>query len=93
MASSLSGMFFRAIQTVKPHVPLIKFRKGGHRVPEAGHSSGPAVVQASAARVPAKGEAKVTVRPTIEDYQLPQRYRRLPLDESEINAINSGGAY
>ena len=30
----------------------------------------------------------VTSRPVIEDYQLPLKYRRKLLDESEINAIN-----
>lgn len=31
---------------------------------------------------------QVTLRPVIEDYQLPQRYRRRPLDENEIAYIN-----
>lgn len=29
--------------------------------------------------------------PTIEDWQLPNRYRRKPLDASEIEYINRGG--
>lgn len=33
-------------------------------------------------------KSRVTLRPVIEDYQLPQRYRRRPLDENEIAYIN-----
>lgn len=29
--------------------------------------------------------------PPIEDWQLPQRYRRRPLDQQEIDYINRGG--
>lgn len=31
---------------------------------------------------------QITLRPVIEDYQLPPRYRRQPLDENEIAYIN-----
>lgn len=31
---------------------------------------------------------QITLRPVIEDYQLPLRYRRQPLDENEIAYIN-----
>lgn len=31
--------------------------------------------------------------PSIEDWQLPNRYRRRPIDEKECDAINSGGAF
>jgi hypothetical protein len=33
-------------------------------------------------------KSHVTLRPVIEDYQLPPRYRRQPLDENEIAYIN-----
>lgn len=31
--------------------------------------------------------------PSIEDWELPPRYRRRTIDDKEIDAINSGGAY
>lgn len=31
--------------------------------------------------------------PAIDDWQLPPRYRRRPIDLKEVDAINSGGAY
>jgi len=34
------------------------------------------------------GKQGTTVRATIEDYQLPLKYRRQPLDEKEIEYIN-----
>ncbi|KAI5744263.1 hypothetical protein M8J76_000652 [Diaphorina citri] len=72
----------RSVSTVKPHVPLIKFR--GSKLPSSG---GHSVESQSSSK------ASASQRPIIEDYQLPQRYRRARLDEAEINAINSGGAY
>ncbi|KAK3927511.1 28S ribosomal protein S36, mitochondrial [Frankliniella fusca] len=71
------------VQTVKPHVPLIKFRKGS---PAHGHSA--------ASGSPSSGVARGNVvlsRGTIEDYQLPSRYQRTPMDEKEIDYINRGG--
>ncbi|XP_022184481.1 uncharacterized protein LOC111043748 isoform X3 [Nilaparvata lugens] len=73
----------RSMQTVKPHVPMIQFRKGG------GRNSG----QSSSSPAPTANSSKpgqVHARPTIEDYQLPHRYRRQQMDEKEIEAVNSG---
>ncbi|KAL1462525.1 hypothetical protein WDU94_014354 [Cyamophila willieti] len=75
----------RGIATVKAHVPMIKFR--GSKLPQSGSSHHSAESQTSSKA------SSSSQRPTIEDFQLPQRYRRARLDEAEINAINSGGAY
>ncbi|XP_065225353.1 uncharacterized protein LOC135849091 [Planococcus citri] len=72
----------RCIMTVRPHTPLIKFRKGGIEGSKTSGSSSSSGVGRSSGP-----------RPILEDYQLPLRYRRRPLDEAEINAINSGGIY
>ncbi|XP_067001036.2 alpha-ketoglutarate dehydrogenase component 4 isoform X2 [Anabrus simplex] len=83
----------RAWQTIKPHVPLIKFRKGGLAVDDArvsgAVSHAPAPPSGSgAAPQPA---ARVTSGVVLEDYQLPPRYQRKLLDEKEIEYINRGG--
>ncbi|XP_026284082.1 alpha-ketoglutarate dehydrogenase component 4 isoform X2 [Frankliniella occidentalis] len=72
-----------SIQSVKPHVPLIKFRKGS---PAHGHSAGSGSPSPGVA-----GSSVVFSRGTIEDYQLPSRYQRTPMDEKEIEYINRGG--
>ncbi|XP_034245895.1 28S ribosomal protein S36, mitochondrial [Thrips palmi] len=71
------------VQAVKPHVPLIKFRKGG---PAGGHSATSGVASSGGV-----GSSHAVSRGTIEDYQLPARYQRSPLDEAEIDYINRGG--
>lgn len=75
----------RAMMTVKPHVPLIKFRKGG-KVQETSAMLSPAQGPA-----PSASKGKIQARPVIEDYQLPAKYRRRPIDEKEIEYINRGG--
>lgn len=79
-------------KVVQPHVPLIKFRKGGiNRGASAAPSasaSGPAPARQSTGGATGPG---VTVLPTIEDIHLPPRYQRRPIDEKEIEFINRGG--
>ncbi|XP_023287488.1 28S ribosomal protein S36, mitochondrial isoform X2 [Orussus abietinus] len=79
-------------KVVQAHVPMIKFRKGGLNravqstaAPSAGTGSN-APKSTSGATGP-----RVTVLPTIEDIQLPPRFRRRPIDEKEIEYINRGG--
>ncbi|KAK2575167.1 hypothetical protein KPH14_002569 [Odynerus spinipes] len=79
-------------KVVQPHVPLIKFRKGGidrgaSAAPSAG-ASGPAPARQTAGG--ATGP-RVTVLPTIEDTNLPSRFQRRPIDDKEIEYINRGG--
>ena len=61
---------------VKPHVPLISFRKGPSpepsSVPEPGGYSRPASV--------------------LEWWQKPDKYSRQPIDQREMDVINGGGA-
>ncbi|XP_031847186.1 alpha-ketoglutarate dehydrogenase component 4 [Nomia melanderi] len=80
-------------KVVKPHVPLIKFRKGGITRASAGatatstaHSGATTQRSTSGATGP-----NVTVLPTIEDIYLPPRFQRRPIDEKEIAYINRGG--
>jgi len=65
-------------------IPMIKFRSGGkHQSNDAAPTS---AGQPTSAPPTGHGAA-------IEDWQLPNRYRRRPIDDKEIDAINSGGAY
>ncbi|XP_023705906.1 28S ribosomal protein S36, mitochondrial [Cryptotermes secundus] len=77
-------------QVIRPHVPMIKFRKGGASVTDT-QVSGTSASQHAAGSAGAGKKPQVTLRPVIEDYQLPLRYRRQPIDEKEIAYINRGG--
>ncbi|XP_012217616.2 alpha-ketoglutarate dehydrogenase component 4 isoform X1 [Linepithema humile] len=85
-------MASKAWKVVQPHVPMIKFRKGGVNpavvgaVPSA--RSGPTQVQQSAGGTTGP---RVIALPTIEDIHLPLRYQRRPIDQKEIEYINRGG--
>ncbi|XP_050448664.1 alpha-ketoglutarate dehydrogenase component 4 [Cataglyphis hispanica] len=85
-------MASKAWKVVQPHVPMIKFRKGGINpdttaTPSA-ILSGPSQRQRSTGQATGPG---VIVLPTIEDTNLPPRYQRQPIDEKEIEYINRGG--
>ncbi|KAK7869270.1 hypothetical protein R5R35_000883 [Gryllus longicercus] len=84
----------RAWMTVKPHVPLIKFRKGGLQASDprlTGAHGGPNVPSHGSPSGAPPGPGKTVQKPIIEDYQLPPKYRRAPLSEQEIEYINRGG--
>ncbi|PBC31038.1 28S ribosomal protein S36 [Apis cerana cerana] len=77
---------------VKPHVPLIKFRKGGIQKdttsnPPSKHLDSAMLEQNN----PSATGPNVVVLPTIEDLYLPARFQRRPIDEKEIAYINRGG--
>ncbi|XP_069964986.1 uncharacterized protein [Bactrocera oleae] len=62
---------------VKPRVSLIKFRKGGLApIQKTERLSSISTVTHSAA---------------IEDWELPKRYARKPIDQIEMEYINNGG--
>ncbi|KAL4131888.1 hypothetical protein QTP88_009126 [Uroleucon formosanum] len=67
----------RLYQTVKPHRPLIQFRHGVPAINKSESTPSPSTV----------GPVQA-----IEDYQLPAKFKRVMMDDAEINAINSGGA-
>jgi len=90
----------RAWQAVYPHRPLIQFRYGPTAAASDRASSAtvppvmvaPPVVAASA---PSGGRSKwaaVQRSAVLEEWQVPARYRRLPLEDKEIEAINMGGS-
>jgi len=82
----------QVLQSLKPHVPMIKFRSGsgGHAV--TGHSSAPVTSSQNPAKQAAgAGASQASSSGTIEDWQLPARYRRRPISEEEIAYINRGG--
>ncbi|XP_016839354.1 28S ribosomal protein S36, mitochondrial isoform X2 [Nasonia vitripennis] len=80
-------------KVVQAHVPLIRFRKGGNsRAAAAKPASAPsgAGAAASSKQQGATGP-NVVVLPIIEDFQLPLRFQRRPIDIKEIEYINRGG--
>uniref|UniRef100_A0A1Q3FHW0 Uncharacterized protein n=1 Tax=Culex tarsalis TaxID=7177 RepID=A0A1Q3FHW0_CULTA len=75
----------RSMLSSAKRIPMIRFRKGGPHLDAAGGQPGPAAAgQAGQARSVSTGEA-------IEEWQLPARYRRKPIDEVEMAWINHGG--
>ena len=85
---------FILFQALKPHIPLIRFRKGGlsHATPSAS-AAAPATASpthmAASAASPAGSKVDWSPKSTSVDWwQTPNKYRRRELDEIEIEAIN-----
>jgi len=75
-------MVGRSITLLSKRVPLIKFRKGGNSVgASSGISAAPTI----------SNQNQSSAAPAIEDWQLPQKYMRKPIDEIEMQYINNGG--
>ncbi|KAF2354740.1 Ribosomal protein S36 mitochondrial [Trinorchestia longiramus] len=89
MASSGTSAFWK---TVRPHVPLIRFRKGGSLVQELVRGAAPA-------SAPLPGDVPPRAPPpagssspgVLEEWQVPPRFQRADLTQEEIDCINSGG--
>lgn len=86
------------MQAIKPHIPMIRFRKGG--LPEARPAAGePAPQVAHVISKPPKSAQASSSTPDwtpiqvgpLEFWQLPSKFRKRDLDELEIEAINMGG--
>ncbi|KAK3864359.1 hypothetical protein Pcinc_029954 [Petrolisthes cinctipes] len=80
----MSSVVNTAWRAVRPHIPMIKFRKGGleelvRGTPESalpGIGSGTTVNQTQV---------------VLEEWQVPLKYRRERITEEEIEYINRGG--
>jgi len=81
IAATVVGQILRSS---KPHVPMIKFRKSAN--------SGFQQTSASSSNVStAQPSGSTGQMPIMEEWQLPSRYRRKPIDAEEIAHINRGG--
>ncbi|XP_043505181.1 28S ribosomal protein S36, mitochondrial isoform X2 [Polistes fuscatus] len=74
-------------KVVQPHVPLIRFRKGGLN---RGASAAPSATSGTASSRGATGPQVISL-PTIDDIHLPARFQRRPISDKEIEYINRGG--
>ncbi|XP_031637914.1 uncharacterized protein LOC116350297 [Contarinia nasturtii] len=74
-------------QTAAKRIPLIKFRRQREEEALAARSG---TLSIDGLKKSASSAAAISL-PTIEDWQLPNRYRRKPLDAVEIEYINRGG--
>lgn len=73
-------------------VPVIKFRKGkshGGAAPSAAAPGASALKKPGVCSLPQKQQ--VQPMSTVPDIDLPQRYRRAPLSQEEIDLVNGGG--
>jgi len=76
----------KAWRVVKPHVPLIKFRKSG-----SGVSDG---AGARTHELPASSKPPIGMTPRgsgMDESQLPKRYHRKSMTASEMEMIERGG--
>jgi len=79
-AATQASAAVRTLATVKPHVPMIKFRAG-------------APVAATAQPEPVAAQAAPSSGPLVyEWYDTPAKYRKGLMDEAELDCINMGGA-
>ncbi|XP_018794085.1 PREDICTED: uncharacterized protein LOC108972073 isoform X1 [Bactrocera latifrons] len=80
---------------VKPRVSLIKFRKGGHaRMDRTERLSSVSTVSCRKEWLCNNDSIKresATRSTAIEDWELPNRYARKPIDQVEMEYINNGG--
>ncbi|XP_058118672.1 alpha-ketoglutarate dehydrogenase component 4 [Anopheles ziemanni] len=82
-------VMLRSVLSSARRIPLIKFRKGGPFLDTVGQTAGGATGSAAAA-APAHARS-VSSGEAIEEWQLPARYRRKPIDDVEMEWINRGG--
>jgi len=102
----MSSTISRIVQAIKPHVPLIKFRKGSlsqqhvaaaAATPVTPMSSTPSEAAAVHANPSAAAEAsssagwKTTQFPVREWWDTPPKFKRREVDDLEIDIINGGG--
>ena len=94
MASRAAQMF----NTIKPHVPLIKFRKGAGLAAsiESPLSFAPVsqpVVQPEPAHVASSPSGPLkSAAQTHEWWDTPFKYKKRQIDQLEMDIINSGGS-
>ncbi|XP_064474970.1 alpha-ketoglutarate dehydrogenase component 4-like isoform X2 [Ornithodoros turicata] len=89
MASSTARL---AKASIRPHVPLIKFRKGGGLGREQVASSAAAVSKSENAPAPSSKPVGCLPRGSgIEEFELPARYGRKPMSTYEGEYIQRGG--
>ncbi|KAH7643576.1 uncharacterized protein LOC124493507 [Dermatophagoides farinae] len=77
----------KAWKVIKPHVPLIHFKKGGHPTNQT-HGSMAAV---SATTTTTTTKTTTTTMSLMDDTQLPARFQRKPISELEMQLIETGG--
>ena len=90
----MSSTASKTFQAVKPHLPMIKFRKGGHIIqaapviPET--VMAPVVAAPPGATEPSKWQSDKIQN--LEWWQTPLKFKKRDVDILEIDQINSGGA-
>jgi len=102
----MSSAASRLIQKIKPHIPLIKFRKGGlpgtlaapAMTPSPSAAAAAFVQEAAAAPLAAAAAApppssafKAAQMPVREWWDTPARFKRRQVDLTECDLINGGG--
>merc|ERR1712029_1149047 len=99
-SARMSSAASRLIQKIKPHIPLIKFRKGSlpgtlaaPAVTGPSPSAAAFVQEATAAMAPPPPSTafKAVQMPVREWWDTPARFKRREVDILECDLINGGG--
>ena len=87
------------LNTIRPHVPLIKFRKG---TPIASNIEAPSSSTTSAAPIivqqvaaPATNQSTVKSKSIVQSHEwweTPFKFKKRQIDQLEMDIINSGGS-
>ncbi|XP_040572176.1 uncharacterized protein [Lepeophtheirus salmonis] len=80
----------RTFKTIKPHIPLIKFRKGGLALQSIAANVGQ-VSEMPVDSLSNKTNPMATKVYSLEWWQTPSKFKRRTIDELECDAINNGG--
>ena len=95
----MAARLTQAFNSIKPRIPLIKFRKGMPSTPsvEAQVNTTPAAAQTVVQATPSPASSQQTskLKANVESHEwwdTPFKFKRRQLDQSEIDFINSGGS-
>ena len=95
----MAARLTQAFNSIKPRIPLIKFRKGMPSTPsvEAQVNTTPVAAQTVVQATPSPASSQQTskLKANVESHEwwdTPFKFKRRQLDQSEIDFINSGGS-
>jgi hypothetical protein len=85
----------RVLAVIKPHIPMIRFKKGSlavaQQAPPEPEPVAQVVVPATLDVASVKSGKWTAASVSLEWWEMPRKFKRGLIDESECDIINSGG--